>query len=167
MMAPQLRRVWYVFHVTDISGTIALDPIRIAAAGFKLELIVRTVGNEQELAAALKEIRLGDGVLAPAVDTLDIPMRLAEVARGLRAPSIFTSESFVNFGALMSYGPQLRAQGVQAARLAANILRGAAPRDLPVERADAVDLSVNLQTAAEAKLLVPQRILVRANFVRR
>lgn len=167
MLAPKLRRVWYVLHVTDSSGRGALDQIRTAAARFNLELVVRTVSTAQELNAALKEIKPGDGVLAPAVDTLDIPMKLAEATRGFRAPAIFPSESFVNYGALMSYGPELRAQGVQAARLVAKILRGAQPRDLPVERADAVDLSVNLQTAAEAELPVPQRILVRANLVRR
>lgn len=167
MLAPKLRRVWYVFHFTDISGTRALDEIRIAATRFKLELIVRTVSNAQELNAALKEIKPGDGVLAPAVDDLDIPMKLLEATRGLRAPAIFPSEFFVNYGALMAYGPELRAQGVQAARLVAKLLRGTQPRDLPVERADAVDLSVNLQTAAFVQLEIPQRILVRANLVRR
>jgi putative ABC transport system substrate-binding protein len=167
MLSPKLRRVWYIFHVTDIAGTRALDDMRVAATRLNIELIVRTVSNAQELNAALKEIKPGDGVLAPAVDTLDIPMMLLEAARGLRAPAIFPSELFVNFGAFMSYGPELRAQGVQAARLVAKLLRGTRPRDLPVERADAVDLSVNLQTAALAELPVPPRILVRANLVRR
>jgi putative ABC transport system substrate-binding protein len=167
MMVPKLRRVWYIFHVTDISGTGTLDHVRQAATKLDIELIAKTVGNAQELDAALKEIKPGDGVLAPAVDTLDIPVLLMEASRGLRAPAIFPSELFVNYGGLMSYGPELRAQGVQAARLVAKILRGTRPRDLPVERADAVDLSVNLQTAAFAQIPVPQRILIRANVVRR
>ena len=109
----------------------------------------------------------GDGVLAPSVDTLDIPALLLDVAGRKRAPAIFHSELYVNHGALISYGPGLRAQGVQAARLVAKILRGIRPRDLPVERADTIDLSVNLKTAALMELLVSQKVIVRANIVRR
>lgn len=167
MMAPKMRRVWYIFHATDISSKGTLDQIRVTAKRFDLELIERTVNNAQELNSALKEIKPGDGVLAPVVDTLDIPALLLEASRGLRAPAIFPSELYVNYGALMSYGPEMRAQGVQAARLVAKLLRGTRPRDLPVERAEAIDLSVNLQTAAFAQLQIPQRILVRANVVRR
>jgi putative ABC transport system substrate-binding protein len=167
MLAPKLRRVWYIFHVTDITGAGALDHIRQAATRLNIELLVRTVSNAQELDSALKEIKPGDGVLAPAVDTLDIPVMLLEAARGLRAPAIFPSELYVNHGAVISYGPELRAQGVQAARLVAKLLRGTRPRDLPVESADTIDLSVNLQTAAQLELPVPQKVLVRANVVRR
>jgi len=51
--------------------------------------------------------------------------------------------------------------------LRAKLLRGTRPRDLPVERADVIDLSINMQTAAMSELEIPQRILVRANVVRR
>lgn len=167
MLAPNLRRVWFIFHVTDITGTRALDKIRIAATRLNIELIVKAVSNGQERDSALKEIKPGDGVLAPEVDTLDIPATIFEAARGSRAPAIFSSELFVNHGAVISYGPELRAQGVQAARLVAKVLRGTRPRDLPVESADTIDLSVNLHAAALLELPVPQKVLVRANIVRR
>ena len=167
MLAPKMQRAWYIYHVTDIAGTRALDEVRIAAGRLNIELIEKTIGNEKELNATLKAIRPGDGVLAPTVDTLDIPTVLWEAARAQRAPAVFASELYVNYGALMSYGPELRAQGIQAARLVAKLLRGTRPRDLPVERAEVIDLSINMQTAAMSEIEIPQRILVRANVVRR
>lgn len=167
MLAPKLRRVWFIFHVTDITGAGALDHMRRAAIRLDIELIARTVRNAEEVGSALKEIKPGDGVIAPAVDTLDIPVILLEAARGMRVPAIFPSELYVNHGAVISYGPELRAQGVQAARLVAKLLRGTRPRDLPVESADRIDLSVNLQAAAQLEILVPQKVLVRANVVHR
>jgi len=167
MLAPDIRRLWFIFHTADVTAVSALDKMRRAAIILNLELLVRTVSSEQEVDSALKEIQPGDGVLAPSVDTLDIPALLLGVAGRLRAPAIFHSELYVNHGALISYGPGLRAQGVQAARLVAKILRGIRPRDLPVERADTIDLSVNLKTAALMELPVSQKVLVRANIVRR
>ena len=164
MLAPKMRRVWFIHHVTDITGWGALDHIRIAAPKLNIELIVRTVNNEQERDSALKGILPGDGVLAPEVDTLDIPAKILEIAR---SPSIFPTALWVEHGAIISYGPGLRAQGVQAARLVAKILRGTRPQDLPVESADRIDLAINLNTARQMALTVPPRILVRANVVQR
>ena len=101
---------------------------------------------------------------APAVDTLDIPASILQVSRG---PSIFPTALWVEHGAIISYGPDFRAQGVQSARLVAKILRGTRPQDLPVEAADRIDLAVNLNTARQLALKVPPRILVRANVVHR
>jgi putative ABC transport system substrate-binding protein len=167
MLAPRLQRAWLIIHVTDIMSAGALDHLRQAATVLNIELLVKTVSNAQELDSALKEIKPGDGLLAPAVDTLDIPVVLLDAARKLRAPAIYPSELYVTHGAVISYGPELRAQGVQAARLVAKILRGTRPQDLPVENADTINLSVNLLTAAELELPVPQKILIRANVVRR
>ena len=163
VLAPKTQRVWFIYHVTDVTGFGALDHVRQAAAKLNIELMVKTVNNTQELDAALKEIKPGDGVLAPAVDTLDIPAAILEAAK---VPSVFPTALWVEHGALVSYGPDFRAQGVQAARLIAKILRGIRPQDLPVEGADNIDLAVNLSTARKLGIAVPQKILVRANAVR-
>jgi putative ABC transport system substrate-binding protein len=67
----------------------------------------------------------------------------------------------------VSYGPDYYAQGVQAATLVAKILRGAQPRDVPVEGAEKIDLAVNLKTADLLGLIVPRKILLRADAFRR
>ena len=159
-----LKRVWFIYHGSDSTDTAALASVREAASRFQIELIVREVNDLGALFIALKEVRRDDGVLAPVVDTFDIPAKILDVARG---PGIFPSALWVENGAVISYGPDFRAQGVQSARLVAKILRGARPQDLPVEGADRIDLAVNLNTARQLALRVPPRILVRANVVQR
>ena len=163
-LAPKSQRVWFIYHVTDVTGFGALDHVRQAATRLHIELIAQSVSTAQELEAALKQIKPGDAVLAPAVDTLDIPAAILEAAR---FPSVFPTALWVEHGALVSYGPDFRAQGVQSARLVAKILRGTRPQDLPVEGADKIDLAVNLNTARQQGLTVPPRILARANLVQR
>jgi putative tryptophan/tyrosine transport system substrate-binding protein len=126
--------------------------------------VVRAVNDPAELALTLREVKRDDAVLAPAADTFDIPAKILEISRG---PSIFPTALWVENGAIISYGPDIRAQGVQSARLVANILRGTRPQDLPVEGADRIDLAVNLNTARQLALKVPPKILVRANEVQR
>jgi hypothetical protein len=100
-------------------------------------------------------------------DALDIPAGLLKLSLEARVPAIFPSSFWVGYGGLVSYGPDYFAQGVQAARLAAKILRGAQPGELPVEGADAIDLAVNLRTAGAMNISVPRKILLRADTIRR
>lgn len=159
-----LQRVWFVYHGSDITDTGALANVRDAAKRLELELVIRAVNDSAEVTQLLKEVKPGDGVLAPVVDTLDIPAAILEATR---VPSVFPTALWVEHGALVSYGPNFRAQGVQSARLIAKILRGIRPQDLPVEGADRIDLAVNLSTARQLQLTVPQKILFRANVVQR
>ena len=98
---------------------------------------------------------------------MDVSARLLETSLARRIPAVFSSELWVNHGGLVSYGADYRAQGVQAARLVWKILRGAHPRDLPVEGADRVILAVNLKTVAAFGLTAPRQILFRADIIRR
>ena len=163
-LVPAVKRVWFVYHSSDITDTAALANLRDAARRLQLELIARAVNDSAETTQALKEVGAADGVLAPVVDTLDIPAAVLEAAR---IPSVFPTALWVEHGALVSYGPSFRAQGVQAARLVAKILRGTRPQDLPVEGADRIDLAVNLSTARQLQLEVPPKILFRANVIQR
>jgi putative ABC transport system substrate-binding protein len=166
-LVPELRRVWFVYYAGDVADSSAFSTLYGAAPKLGLELLARAVNNAAELAAALKEIKPGDALFAPVSDTLDIPVAIHETELASRVPAVFPSAIWVSHGAVLSYGPDFRAQGVQAARLIAKILRGTRPQDLPVEGADRVDVAVNLSTARRLGLRVPQKILVRANLIHR
>ena len=72
---------------------------------------------------------------------------------------------FVEAGGLLSYGPDR----VQIARRIAyyvdRILKGAKPADLPVETPTKFELVINLKTAQEIGLTIPQSVLYRADAV--
>jgi len=80
---------------------------------------------------------------------------------------VFSAELWVTHGGLVSYGADYRAQGVQAARLVAKIVRGTRPQDLPVEGADKISLAVNVKTATLLSITVPRKILLRADMLQR
>ncbi len=71
----------------------------------------------------------------------------------------------VEKGALAAYGEDYRELGRVSARYVASILAGADPGSLPVERIDRPTLAINLKTAKELGLHVPNLLLARANMV--
>jgi len=166
-LAPAVRRVWVFSHGADSASGAALTRALEASARFGVELVPRAIGTFDELERALEGLRPGDGLLVPDIAAMGISARLLEASLARRIPAAFSSELWVNHGGLVSYGADYRAQGVQAARLVRKILRGARPRDLPVEGADRVILAVNLKTVAAFGLTAPRQILFRADVIRR
>jgi putative ABC transport system substrate-binding protein len=166
-LVPSLRRVWLIHYGGDLTANRMLARARDAAPRLKVELVPRAVLSTQELALALRELQPGDGLLAPEIVTLDIPVAILEASLKSRVPAVFTTALWVGHGGLASYGPDYYAQGVQAAGLVARILRGAKPADVPVEGADRIELAVNLKTAEAIGVTVPRKVMLRAETFRR
>jgi putative ABC transport system substrate-binding protein len=166
-LAPGTRRVWYVYHAGDVTDSAVFGNLSGAASKFGVEVIARPVNDAGQLSRTMQEIRPGDALFAPSSNTLDIPVAVHQAALAAHVPVIFPTAIWVSHGALASYGSDLRAEGVQAARLVAKILRGAKPGDIPVEGAEHIDLALNLKAAALLGTPIPRKLLFRANAVYR
>jgi len=166
-LVPAVQRIWTIYYAGDPSSVAAARKAQEAGPRLKLRVVERPVRTAEELEWALKEFRPGDALLPPDIATLDIPAVILEASLAARIPAVFPAALWVGYGGLVSYGPDYYAQGVQAARLVAKILRGARPQDLPVEGADKIDLAVNLKTANLLGLTVPRKVLLRADRLQR
>ena len=167
MLAPHLHRVWALHYAEDVASVAALKKGQKAAEKLQLVLLPQPISSKEDFEKTLKAMRSGDGLLAPDASALDLPQFLLEASLSARIPAVFSASLYVGHGGLASYGADYYAQGVQAARLVARILRGTRPGDLPVEGADRIDLAVNLKTAATLGLTVPTKVLLRADALRR
>lgn len=166
-LAPHVRRVWAIYYRDDPSSVEAVRRAEAAAKLLKVELLARPASTAAEVSAAVKAMGPGDALLPPDVATLDIPATLLEVSINSRIPAVFSTALWVDHGALASYGPDYYAEGIQAARLVAKVLRGARPGDLPVEDADRIDFAINVKTATVLGLAIPRKLLLRADTIRR
>lgn len=164
-IVPGLRRVWAVYHPDDSSSVAAARKAQEVAPQLQLEVVAQLVRSPEEVAQHLRGLRPGDGLLSPPALTMNIPGLLLDVHLFSKVPAVFFAAFWVQAGALVSYGSDFYNEGVQAARLVARILRGARPRDLPVEDADKIELAVNLKTARALGLTVPREVLARADRV--
>lgn len=166
-LAPTLRRVWAIYPAVEGSSLAAVQEAEGAARHLKLEIVSRPVWTPQDVGRVLDSVRPGDGFLVPDSTAMEIPARILEKSLASRLPAVFPSTVWVEQGGLVSYGADYRAEGLQAARLVAKILRGAKPQDLPVESADKFDLAINVKTATQLGLAVPRKMLLRADQLQR
>jgi putative ABC transport system substrate-binding protein len=72
---------------------------------------------------------------------------------------------FTEAGGLISYGASFTGLFRRASVFVDKILRGAKPRDLPIEQPTQFELVVNLKTAKGLGVTIPQSVLIRADEV--
>jgi ABC-type uncharacterized transport system substrate-binding protein len=92
-------------------------------------------------------------------------LRLAELATRYRLPTMFTSKAYVQAGGLLSYGPDITAMFRGAADYVDRLAKGAKPSDLPIDQPTKFELVINLKTARDLGLDVPDKLLALADEV--
>jgi len=92
-------------------------------------------------------------------------MQIAELAIKNRLPSMNETHDFVEAGGLVSYSADEDERFRRAAYYVDRILKGAKPADLPVEQPTNFELLINLKTAKQIGVTIPQRVLARADRV--
>jgi putative tryptophan/tyrosine transport system substrate-binding protein len=103
-------------------------------------------------------------MVADALTTLN-RKRVFEYAAAHHIPALYDYDFLVRDGGLMSYGPDLKESFERAGELAARVLNGARPADLPFEEPTHYPLVINLKTAKSTGIELPQNFLALADEV--
>ena len=82
-----------------------------------------------------------------------------------KLPAICPERRWVEDGGMMAYGTDLIEVANRAAIFVDKILKGAKPADLPVEQPTKFELAINLKTAKQIGVTIPQSVLYRADRV--
>jgi putative ABC transport system substrate-binding protein len=91
--------------------------------------------------------------------------RIVDFTLKSRLPSMYYTRKDVEAGGLMYYGADIADIYRRVAYYVDRILKGAKPADLPVERPTEFELVINLKTAKQIGLTIPQSVLYRADRV--
>ena len=102
---------------------------------------------------------MGTGILIPQ------RQRIVKLELKNRLPAMHTNLEWVPDGGFMSYTTDQPARYRRAAEYVDRILRGVNPADLPVERPTKFIFEINLKTAKQIGLTIPQSVLFRADKV--
>jgi len=166
-LIPQARAIGVLVNPNSLNEDEIRDAREAARAG-GVQLHVVNAGSDGEMEpafATLSQLRID--ALVVISDPLFSGRRdqlIALVARHA-IPAVYGGRDYAVAGGLLSYGSDLaavyRLKGIYTGR----ILKGAKAADLPVEQPDRFQLVINLKTAKELGLTVPQPLLARADEV--
>jgi len=126
------------------------------------------VRGPNDIDTVFREARKGraDAVLALASPVLLLQRRqIVKIAVESRLPAIYFAPEFVEAGGLITYGTSINDLFRRAAIFVDKILKGAKPADLPVEQPTKFEFVINLKTAKQLGLSIPQSVLFRADKV--
>jgi putative ABC transport system substrate-binding protein len=164
--APKAKRLLAVVASRE---EIAQSSFRFAeqtAKKFNVKLIRRDVTNEEEIKNALRETPKGsvDAIYhVPSTLVGTYVGLLIEKAKADKIPMVANEESIAARGALISYGPDFRSVGAQAARLVAKILKGEKAGEIPSEPSERLLFVINQSTAKAINFKMPRDVLERAD----
>ena len=166
---PKLARVAVLYERSNPANAFeikeALPPV---ARALKLSLQSKEVPSiddlDQVFAALNQEAPNGLYVLGgPLLRAIE--RRIAEFALKSRIPSMINYRETIDAGGLMYYGADQADNYRRVAWYVDKILKDGKPRDLPVEQPTKFELVVNLKTAKQIGVIIPQKVLARADRV--
>jgi len=146
--------------------------VRDAAQKLGISLVRATLNSpygEAEYRSAFSSIQRDqvDGLILSDEGQVLLPQKslLVQLIQQLRLPAIFPYRQFAEAGGLMSYSSDLKEAALRQAAQVAEILRGANPGDMPYFQAVRFDLVVNLKTAKELGIEMPDVLVAGAAAV--
>jgi putative ABC transport system substrate-binding protein len=168
-VAPPVARVAVLYNpATAPYAGLMIRDIEDAAPSFAVTAKSAPCRDAAEIQSMMAELARGErGGLLVLTDIFTIVHRdtiLASAAQH-RLPTVYFARSFTTAGGLMSYGIDYAELFLRSAAYVDRILKGASPRDLPVQQPTKFELVINLKTAKERGITLSTTLLATADEV--
>jgi putative ABC transport system substrate-binding protein len=169
-VVPRISRVGILW---DTSGApelaTAFRDYETAASALKIPIqSLKVRSSNPDLEGAFRNAakgRVSALVTTRTAGLVPYPKKIAELAIKNRLPSMNEGSEWVEAGGLMSYAASDGDLFRRAATFVDKIFKGAKPADLPVEQPTKFEFVINLKTAKQIGLTIPQSVLYRADKV--
>src|SRR5215831_10231891 len=169
-MFPGLKRVGVAWNPAEANSRAFVEKAREACQQMGIELLEANVENSNSVLEAEHSLVArdaealwisGDVTVSVAADSV------VRVGREARIPVFSITPGKPDRGTLFDYGADFYQIGKQTGELAAEILRGADPRKIPIKNEVPVYFVVNTTALAglRQRWLIPAKVLARANVV--
>ena len=165
-MVPGVKRV---LVLGDAFTKYELESVRKAAKRLGVEPIIETfTSRPYDIDGAFARGRAAGAsavlvLVSPAL--FDHRTRIFELTLQHRIPAAVSDLVWGEDGVLFSFGANAAKLYARGGEIAARILQGAKPADIPIEQPVEFALVVNLKTAKSLGITIPQAVLLRAERV--
>jgi putative tryptophan/tyrosine transport system substrate-binding protein len=165
---PNLSRVGFLVDRTDPFRERAIRTHQASAGALGISLLPAEIAAPDDIEPVFAHIaeQGADGVAWASGSMLFVQRtRMGAATLAHRLPALVTIAEEVPHGLLMSYGQDYPDFFRRAVSYTDKILKGAKPRDLPVEQPTRLKLVLNTKTAKTLGISLPQSLIVQADEV--
>jgi ABC-type uncharacterized transport system substrate-binding protein len=165
---PHLTRVAVLWNPATPWHPKVIEELKAAAPSLSIELSFVGARTPEQFGLAFSAVsRAHAQALYVIGDALFVThrMTLLRLVSKARLPGIYAERVVAEAGGLMSFGTNYEDLFRRSAGYVDKILRGANPADLPIEQPNKFELVINLKTAKELGITIPESILLRADEV--
>lgn len=164
-----ISRLAVLVDVSGPSAQVFLPVVQRAAQTLQLHFTRYELGNLDHLPAVLSTLKehgadglvvLPGGILGGARNP-----RIGREVLKLGLPAVAEARDFAVNGGLLAHGTPPGVNARRAATYVDKILKGAKPGDLPIELPTEFHIVVNLRTARELGITIPQTVLAQATEI--
>jgi len=168
-LVPTATRVAVLINPTEAANAeTTVRDVQSAAHAIGLQIQVHNASTSREIEAVFATFgHARPDALFVVGDALFNSRRvqLVHLATRYGIPATFGSRVYPEVGGLMSYGTNIMDAFRQAGVYTGRILKGAKPAELPVVQSTKFELIINHPTARMLGIIVPDKLLARADEV--
>ncbi|MDI3326989.1 MAG: ABC transporter substrate-binding protein [Alicyclobacillaceae bacterium] len=164
---PNAKRIGFLYNPGETNSSEQFKEAQGAAPQFGFTLVPGAVSG-------VNEVKTATAQLADKVDAIYVPTdntvvsaiaTVVQTAKEKKIPVFGSEEGQVKQGALITKGIDYHKLGYQAGQIAVRILKGEDPKSIPIETAREMNVVVNLKTAQELGIRIPDALLQKAKKI--
>ncbi|MBK1622380.1 ABC transporter permease [Afifella marina DSM 2698] len=166
-LMPDAKKLGVIYNPGEANAAKQVEDLKTAVEPFGMTLVEAPAAQSTLVADAARSlVGRADAVLLP-VDNTVVSVLEGVVMVGERAglPVFASDVDSVNRGALAALGFDYYKMGVLSGEMAADILDGKSPADIPVAVSDSQDLYLNVSSAEKMGVTIPDDMLAKAKKV--
>jgi putative ABC transport system substrate-binding protein len=164
---PSTKSVGIIYNAAEANSKVQVDIAKQASKELGLSIKEATVANSSEVNQAVQ-------TLAGKVDALYVPTdntvasaigAVVKVCNDAKIPVIGAERGHVDGGALATLGIDYYLLGKQTGSMAARVLEGEDPKNIPVEGSKDLKLIINKKSAEVLGINIPDAVVSKADEI--
>ena len=167
-LVPNLKTIGYVYSPGEVNSTTVLERLKAKAAEQNIEVAASPAQRSADVLTAARSLGGKADVIFTSLDNNVVSSyeSMYKASMELKIPLVASDADSVTRGAVAALGMDSFGTGQKAGKLAAAVLKGGKPGDMPSEKLDQLDLYLSKKHAAALGITLPDELLKEAKEVK-
>lgn len=166
-LVPNCKKIGVLYNTSEANSEFQIKAAKEQAEKLNFQLVTVGVTSSNDLSQALNSLLSNIDVLYTPTDNL-IASSMSMISSKCiekKIPVIGAEKAHVDGGALATEGIDYYKLGFQTGVMAAEILNGKKPQDMPIQTLKETKLVINENTAKKLNLTIPNDLMSKAEIV--